>query len=366
MTAKAFLTPQLEALVSRNWDVHLACDPVDGVEELAQIHGVTLHPIPMQRNPSPLKDLASLIRWNKLVRKLRPDIVIGSTPKAALLSMLSGKWNKIPVRIYHARGFRAEGLTGVKGKIALLAERRTAQAATKILCDSESLRKALITTGCLEANSAIVLGAGSCCGVDTHHFRPPSYEERTRARTTLGFKDSDFIVGFVGRVTRDKGIVELIQASMSVNNVHPSVNLILVGPDEGAGNLLTDPKATDSVKYLGPYTDVRSAYWAFDAFALPSYREGFPIAPLEAQSCGLPLITTTATGCIDSQTPSNHQLLVPPRDSGAIAQAITYLYENPTERAIAGTRARNWVETNFRQDLVIRNHIDYLSGQVGI
>ena len=364
MTAQAFLKPQLETLVSQGWDVHLACSPDQGFDELTHMRGVTLHPIPMQRNPSPIKDLVSLFRWNNLVRKLQPDIIVGSTPKAALLSMLAGKRSKIPARVYHVRGFRAEGLTGVKRNIALIAERRTAQAATKVLCDSESLLEALAAAGCLDAHNAIVLGSGSCCGVDIRHFRQPNSVERTQSRSSLGFEDDDFLVGFVGRVTRDKGVSELIEAVTHVNKVYPNVKLVLIGPDEGAHALLADLKPTDPVKYLGASSDVRSAYWTFDVFALPSYREGFPIAPLEAQACGLPLITTTATGCIDSQAPNNRRFSVPSRDSSAIEHALTYLLKYPTEKSAAGAHARLWVETNFNQDHVVKQQIDFLSEQV--
>jgi glycosyltransferase involved in cell wall biosynthesis len=206
MTANAFLKPQIKALISEGWDVHLVCNLEPGIEELARIAGLRVHPIPMKRNPNPIGDLISLYRWINLLRKLRPNIVIGSTPKAALLSMLGSKFTKIPVRIYHARGFRAEGLTGVAKKISLLTEKITIKLATEILCDSSSLRDSLINHGCLPKNSGIVIGLGSCCGVDTEFFRPPSTEEKEQAREKLGYKHEDFIVGFVGRLTTDKGI----------------------------------------------------------------------------------------------------------------------------------------------------------------
>jgi len=364
MTAQAFLEPQLASLTSDDWEVHLACSPDSGFQELAQIPSITLHSIPMERNPSPLKDLMSLYRWNKLVRNLKPDIIVGSTPKAALLSMLSGKRNEIPARVYHARGFRAEGLTGIKGKIALIAERQTARSSTKVLCDSESLRKSLITAGCLSSNAGIVLGSGSCCGVDTTHFRPPTQQERNEAREKLGLLEADFVVGFVGRVTRDKGVGELIEAVIHVNETRDQVKLILVGSDEGARELLANLAPNSPVTYVGPTFNVRSAYWAFDAFALPSYREGFPIAPLEAQACGLPLITTTATGCIDSQSPANSQLTVPPKNPEAIAGAISFLLNDPQSRTTMGIAARDWVATNFTSADVIKRQVEFLKEQV--
>jgi glycosyltransferase involved in cell wall biosynthesis len=364
MTAHAFLKPQLASLVAGNWEVHLACSPDSGFQELSELPGINLHSIPMERNPSPVKDLVSLYRWSKLVRRIKPDIIVGSTPKAGLLSMLSGKWNNIPARIYHARGFRAQGLTGIKEKVALLAERRTVKAATRVLCDSVSLSNALVTAGCLDESARIVLGAGSCSGVDTRYFRPPSVGERKVARGMLEIPDTEFVVGFVGRVTEDKGIRELVRAVVDVNKTHSQVKLILVGPDEGGLQHPANLPAGNPIKYLGPTSDVRSVYWACDVFALPSYREGFPIAPLEAQSCGLPLITTTATGCIDSQPPANSQLTVAPKDPDAIATVITFLFTEPESRTNMGGQARDWVVENFTSSDVIQRHIEFLKRQV--
>lgn len=362
-TAHAFLGPQLSELVAGNWDVHLACSPDLGFHELYKIGGVTIHSLPMERNPNPARDLISLFRWFILLRKLKPDIIVGSTPKAALLSMLAGKWNRIPARVYHARGFRAEGLTGLKKRLALIAERRTIRAATAVLCDSHSLLKALVAAGCLDANFGTVLGAGSCCGVDTTYFRPPTHEERKNARECLGVTSNEFVVGFVGRVTHDKGISELIQAVIRVNRKFDQVKLVLVGPDEGAAPKSAHLTPDSPVRYLGAMSDVRSAYWAFDVFALPSYREGFPIAPLEAQACGLPLITTSATGCVDSQTPENSQLTVPPGNSEAIYRAINSLVTNPSGGVSMGHQARDWVAANFNAEDVVQRQVDFLSEQ---
>jgi len=305
-----------------------------------------------------------LFRWNQLIREIKPDIIVGSTPKAALLSMLTGSWNSIPARVYHARGFRAEGLSGINRKIAIAAERRTARAATKVLCDSESLRKALVAARCISVREGVVLGSGSCCGVDTNYFRPPTPKEKLLARHRLGIHANDFILGYVGRITRDKGVGELIDAVTLVNQIHNRVRLILFGSDEGVEELLDGLKPNTPVTYMGITSDTRSAYWAFDAFALPSYREGFPIAPLEAQACGLATITTTATGCIDSQPPGNSQLTVPTRSSEAIAEAIDLLVTASANRAVMSLRAREWVVSHFDSTVVVEKQVGFLKEQV--
>ncbi len=363
-TAQAFLQPQLSALVCDGWDVHLVCSPDQGVEELFDTPGVTLHCIPMMRNPSPFKDLVSLYRWVKLIRQINPDIIVGSTPKAALLSMTAGRLCGTLKRVYHARGLRAQGLKGAMKQVALFAERQTVRASTVVLCDSESLRDALVESKCLHGDTGVVLGAGSCCGVDTDFFRPPTGAERRIARDELNICKCDFVIGFVGRVTEDKGIRELIQAADLVKEHHGQVKLVVVGPNEFTTGSIRDLTTLGFVNYLGPRKDVRSVYWALDVFALPSYREGFPIAPLEAQACGLPLITTSVTGCIDSQAPDNKALLIPAHNVATLAHAITLLVNEPERRSTMGIHARNWVASNFRVETVTQRQIDFLREQV--
>jgi len=299
-----------------------------------------------------------------LIRKVKPDIIVGSTPKAALLSMLAARWNNISARIYHVRGFRAEGLSGVPKLISVFAEKLTIAIAAEVLCDSVSLRNALINSGCLGKHRGIVLGAGSCCGVDTEFFRPPTVEERHEARERMGINAGETIIGFIGRITKDKGVSELVQAISSVNETCGDARLILVGPDEGGIDYLGDLLQNGPVTYMGPTTDVRSAYWAFDVFALPSYREGFPISPLEAQSCGLPSVTTMATGCIDSQPPSNSQLTVPTKDPDSLATAIKFLVASPDKRSSMGKNARQWVLENFKSSDVVQRQVAFLELQI--
>lgn len=359
-TANAFLKPQFKSMVDDGWDVHLGCDLGTDSTGLESVKGLRLHAIAMRREPSPLRDLRSLIEWHRVIRQVRPTIIVGSTPKAALLCILASRINRVPVRIYHVRGFRSEGLKGIQRAISLLAERLTIALSTNILLDSTSLRDAMVAANCLKRDQGEVLGLGSCCGVDTDYFRPPSVHEREAARRRIGLSEKDRIVGFVGRMASDKGVNELIEAMTVVNERDRGVKLLLVGPDEGGIPNFDQVVNSENVRYIGPTEDVRTSYWAMDAFALPSYREGFPIAPLEAQACGLPLISTFATGCIDSQTPGNFELMVPPRDIEALSSRISFVINSPSESRRMGAQARDWVVRNFKSSDVIYRQINFL------
>lgn len=342
----------------------MATSAGDGFGVLGQMSGLYIHLIPMRRNPSLLRDMVCLYQWQRLVKHLTPEIVIGSTPKAGLLSMLAARWGGVPTRVYHIRGFRAEGLTGNSRLISLLAEKLSISNATVVLCDSSSLRHALVSSGCLGKDQGLVLGSGSCCGVDTEYFRPPNSSERKTARERLNLDKEHVVIGFVGRITQDKGVKELVQAIGLIRARHPNVRLLLIGPNEGGADFLSDLLKLDEVEYFGNVENVRDFYWALDIFALPSYREGFPIAPLEAQSCALPLITSDATGCIDSQPPSNAFLTVQSKDVDSLVRVITCLIEKPGLRVESGLHARQWVLDEFRSSEVVRMHNDFLYAQL--
>jgi len=364
MTALAFLKPQLTALVEEGWEVHLACGAGPELADLTDLGGVQIHLIPMSRDMSPLRDLHSLFRWYQIVRELKPDLIVGSTPKAAFLSMLAGKWNHVGSRVYHARGFRAEGLKGIKRKIALTAEKVTSCCATAVLCDSHSLKMALQEAGVLRKGKGIVLGNGSCCGVDTDHFRPPTLFERMASREFFGLGTDDFVVGFVGRITKDKGVGELLQAVRHVNAGGERVKLVIVGPIEDDGALLSGASDNESITIAGPMFDVRSAYWSFDAFCLPSYREGFGNVNIEAQACGLPVVTTDTTGCRDSQDPKHSILTVPAKDPKELARAIVHLLNQEGGSQKMGKHARQWVVHNFNSQVVLRRQLNFLKEQL--
>lgn len=364
ITALAFLRDQLIELAAQGWDVHLATAPDAGFEKCAELPGVTVHGLKMVRDPAPAQDLLSLWQWRELIGDVRPDAVVASTPKAGLLGMLAARQQRVPVRLYHARGLRAEGLNGLKRRVSLTAERLAIRSATDVLCDSESLRTTMHKLGLLGPEGGVVLGSGSCCGVDTEHFRPPTAEQRLKAREVLGVEPDGLLVGFVGRLALDKGVLDLLTAVSDLHRDNPRVRLALVGSPEDPA--LDEAIATGVrqgwVLAPGPVADPRPSYWAFDVFCLPSYREGFPISPLEAQACGVAAVTTTATGCRDAVLDHQTGLLVPSADVPALRAALKTLLSNAELRAAMGSAGSKWARTSFERGSVRRRFIRYLTG----
>ncbi len=159
------------------------------------------------------------------------------------------------------------------------------------------------------------------------------------------------MIGFVGRFTRDKGIPELVQAYEALRRDRPELRLLLVGDFENGDPV---PEAVRSqiehdagIVRSGFVEDTSPYYHLMDLLVLPTHREGFPICSLEAQAAGKPVVTTTATGAVDSVQNGRTGVLVPVRDVPALVQAIGSLLDDPAKRTKMGREGQNWVKQVF-------------------
>ena len=370
MTAQAFLRGQAAALAARGWKVDIVCSPYDGTDSFERLHdlpGVTVHPLTMNRAFSPIADLRAWVAWRRLLKRLAPDVVIASTPKASLLAIRAARYAGVPNRIFHVRGLRSESLRGVLGALTRWSERAAARAATDVLVDSPSLLKAMRDAQLLAPEQGRVLGQGSCCGVDVDWFRPPSSIERQRAREALGLIDQDISVGFIGRITPDKGVRELVDAAVAARGQDSRIRLTLIGPRED-GNSLNDVLELLSQapwgRQLAQTSDPRAALWGMDVFVLPSYREGFPISALEAQACGVPVITTDSTGCVDSVLAGRSGITVPSRDVNSLTEAVLDIARDRERRVAMGREGRAWMVETFSREVVEQRILGYIEEMV--
>jgi glycosyltransferase involved in cell wall biosynthesis len=360
------LRPRLRALCQAGFDVTLVCSP----EELpdprldAKIDApptgpadhvlVPRAPIPMERRISPIADLVSLVRLIRLLRRLRPELVEFSTPKAGLLGTVAAALCGVPRRVYMLRGLRLETATGLKRYLLLACEWLACNCAHVVLCNSESLSIRALALRVAPEKKIRMLGEGSSNGVNLARFSPGASDVRSR----LGIPPDAPVVGFVGRLTRDKGIPELMEAFDSILESKPNAHLLLVGWFDAAEDAL-DPcvragiVAHPRVHCTGFVEDAAPYYRAMDLMVLPTWREGFPNAVLEAQASGIPVVTTISTGSRDSVVPGVTGLLIPPGYPGAIAKAVLKLLRNPKRRLRMGRAARAWVGKHYMEQHVL-------------
>jgi len=351
---------RLRTLREAGFQVTLISSPGVLLDRTAASEGVEPVALPMQRGIAPFADLWSLARLWWLLRRIKPDMTEFSTPKAGLLGNLAARLCGVPVRVYMLRGLKLETATGFKRRILLVTERLASVCAHVVLCNSKSLRAKALALGIAPAAKLHLLGDGSSNGVDMELFTPGPSDIRDR----LGLSRGAPVVGFAGRLTRDKGLPELIEAFDAILKAEPNTHLLLVGWFDAAEDALDDKmrariEGHPQIHCTGFVEDTAPYYRAMDLMVLPTWREGFPNVVLEAAASGIPVITTESTGSRDSVVPEVTGLLIPPGYPEAISEAVLKLLRNPERRLQMGLAARAWVLEHYVDERVLGLTADY-------
>lgn len=353
-----FLRGQPAFMRSRLIDTTVISSPGRGLERFGGAEGVTVVPVAMSREVSPRADLASLVRLLRFLLMKRPVIVHAQTPKAGLLGMLAAWATRRPVRVYSILGLPYVTAVGRRRKLLKWSERVSCTLAHSVICVSESLREVAAEDGLADRSRLRVLAGGSVNGVDTDvRFNPGSHATgRAVLRSERGIEPEATVVGFVGRIVRDKGIEELGSAWIDLRYDFPNAHLVLIGPHEpqdpvspaSMALLRDDPR----VHLIGSVDDPAAWYAAMDLVVLPTYREGFPNVPLEAAAMELPVVATLIPGCVDAVVNGVTGTLVPPRDAAALATAMRAYLDGPELRREHGRAGRKRVIEDFQQERI--------------
>jgi glycosyltransferase involved in cell wall biosynthesis len=348
------LTGRLSALREAGFRVTLVSSPGDLLDRTAKREGAEPVAVPIKRTIAPWADLVSLIRLWWLLTVRQPELTEFSTPKAGLLGNIASMMAGVPGRVYMLRGLKLESCHGLKRRILLVTEKVAAWCSQVVLCNSESMRNEALALGIAPASKLKVLGDGSSNGVDLARFSPGASDIRVR----LGIPAGAPIVGFVGRLTEDKGVPELIEAFDAILRRVPEAHLVMVGWFDAAEDALDKGvrrriESHPRIHCTGYVADTATYYRAMDLMVLPTWREGFPNAVLEAAATGIPVVTTLCTGSRDSVVPEVTGLLIPPGYPEAISEAVLKLLLNRERRLRMGEAARNWVLEHYTNDRVL-------------
>ncbi len=342
-----FLRGQPAFMRSHGLETHVVCAPSPFLHRFAGEEGAVAHSLPMQRAITPAADARSLARLVGLLRELQPDIVHAQTPKGGLLGVLAGRIVHSPRVLYHMRGLPFVSLTGARRALMTGTERIACGLADAVICQSRSLREVVLAERLANPSKCKVLGPGGN-GVDARErFDPDRHaSHREEVRRSLDLPPSAPVVGFVGRLVRDKGIVELQQAWQTVLRARPDAHLVLVGPFEARDPVPAEVRRAlekdATVHLVGETEDVAPLYAAMDVLALPTYREGFPNVPIEAAAMRIPVVATRVPGCVDAVRDEITGTLVEARCAGSLASAILRYLDDPELRRAHGEAGRAW------------------------
>lgn len=342
--------------LSAHYDVVALSSPGTELDAIGRREGVRTCAVPMRRDIAPLADVRAMWRLWRVMRRERPAMVHSMTPKAGLLCMLAAWMARVPVRVHTFTGLLFPAATGLKRRLLMLTDRITCACATHIVPEGEGVKDDLIDHH-ITRKPLKVLGHGNVRGIDLAHYNPGLPEVRAEAAKIR--RPGVFTFVFVGRLVRDKGIDELVEAFGRLNGEFPATRLILVGRQEPEldplkPETLSEIDDNENIEAVGQQSDVRPWLAASDTFVFPSYREGFPNVVIEAGAMGLPSIVTDINGSREIIIEGENGTVIPPRDADILYKTMKCMIVDCAATTEMASNARQLITSRYEQSYVRR------------
>ena len=325
---------------AQKWPVSIITTS-DGAELLKDLHARFI-PLSIRRKVSPLRDLQVLIQLTMLFRRERFALVHSIMPKTGLLTMLAGMLAGVPNRLHTFTGQVWANKRGGKRTALKMFDKLIVACATHILVDSPSQRDFLVSEGVLKPGKGIVIGHGSICGVSSEQFHPDA-QVKGEVRAELGISPEQTMLLFLGRLNRDKGILDLAAAFANIASRRSDVVLVLVGAEEDVPYARVQEICgvyRDRLRRVSFTPDPQRYMAAADIFCLPSYREGFGQVIIEAAASGVPTVASRIYGISDAMEDGKTGLQFIAGDVDALTLSILTLIEDSALRRNMGEAAR--------------------------
>lgn len=368
----SFVTGMLPDLQKRYEVVLLSSSGPEWRKVRAMYPAVRGIEVDMERHISLIKDLKSLWKLWRVFRREKPRMVHSMTPKAGLLCMIAALLAGVPVRVHTFTGLVFPTAIGLKKKILMFTDWLTCACATHIIPEGEGVKNDLVNNG-ITKKPIKVLGYGSCRGIDLERFDAKLFDgtggtpdiEESDASLLSAMRSQTSVVRFiaVGRLVGDKGINELVEAFVRLNEEQENTRLILVGPEETELDPLRPEtlqaiEDCKAIRAVGSQTDVRPWFAASDVAVLASYREGFPNVVIEAGAMGLPQIVTDINGAREIIIEGENGTIVPPRSADALYEAMKRMLDAGYRTSLA-KNARRLIALRYEQGRVRRCLYDF-------
>lgn len=350
--------PFLKLVKQKPAQISLVSSPGSYEKVLQQELQLGLTPIEIKREIKPIKDFQSLISLIQFFRKNKFDIIHSSTPKAGLLSALAGMFVPNSIRLHTFTGQRWANMKGPMRKLLMLLDKLVIKLNTQCYADSPSQILFLIKEGVAKEGELKCLLKGSYGGVDCDRFNNDKYpNSKTELLGELKLGTDSVLILYVGQLSHDKGVDELVAAFKMAQKEQENVKLVLIGVHREGIDLLKDEtlveiKSNSSIFSLGYKAQPEKYFSGADIFCLPSHREGFGTVVLEAAACELPTIGTNITGLMDAIVDAETGILVERENVNSLCAAIIGLAKSPQKRKMLGLNAKKRVRRDFDAKLL--------------
>ena len=353
LTIRAFVLPIIRYLSEHtDWEITVICHEDPQLQEQLP-EGVRYIPVTMQRGIS-VGGIKAMRQMVKIFRREKFDMVQYSTPNASFYASIAAKRARTPVRLYCQWGIAYVGFAGIKRRIFKALEKMICKRSTWIEPDSFGNLKFSHEEGLYPENKGAVVWSGSACGVNLQKFDISRKAEwRNAIREQYGIGENDFVHGFIGRITGDKGVNELFEAGKKILQENPDAWLMLVGylekEETVSQELLQWAQNEKRVLFCG-YTDVVEQYLsAMDVYILPSYREGFGSAVVEAEAMGVPVIVTDIPGPTDAMLQNRTGIVVEKGDANSLYKGMRKMQDDAEMRMQFAQKAHAFAAEHFEQ-----------------
>ncbi len=353
-----FLKGQVAFLVRHGFEVIIISGPGEEISMLAKKENARLFTINFTKRISPLTDLVQLFRIIRLIRHERPDIVNAGNPKSGFLIMLACRLTGCKNKVFTLHGLLSDTKKGLLRWLIASTEKISCGIANSVLVVSPTLKTHAEKRKILPLGKGSVIGKGSANGIDLQLFpgKNAVTDRAAQLKVRLDLKEDDIVIGFLGRLSKDKGIDILFDAFNLLIKEYPSLRLVLAGPiieeNPFSRHLLHQLYHDEKVMYLGKLYDVTPVYGIMDMLVLPSFREGFPNVLIEAAAMEIPVVASDIPGCRDAVLAGINGELFEKGNVAALTAVLKKLITNKELRQQYGRNGRKFVSDHFSNEKI--------------
>jgi len=366
ITMKSFVVETAKYLHEKlGYDVTLICNP-DAEFETSLPEYLHFIPVEMARGVS-LSGFKAIGVFRKIFKEQKFDMVQYSTPNASCYASIAAKAEKVPIRLYCQWGIRYVGLSGMSRAVFKFLEKTVCRNSTHIRAVSRLNKEFAVAEGLYKEEKAVVAGNGGTIGVDTDVYDIEKKSEwRDEIRKKYALSEGDFVYGFAGRISRDKGCAELLLAFLNISESNRDAKLFIVGPyEENCGvdsELIARAKSCDKVTFTGGVdnAEMKKYYSAMDVLVHPTYREGFGMVIQEAGALAVPTITTKIPGASEVMEDGESCILVDAKSVSSLEEAMMKLINSGELVLSLGKAALDRTKTRYARPVMLEHQkVDY-------